>query len=176
MTITFKEKLVQIGSWIILRIPKSASAKLPSRGATMVKGLVHGRNFNAVLEPDGKGSHWLKIDNSILKGAKAGQVVTVSMEAIKEWPEPKLPADVKGALAKSSDAQGVWNDITAMARHDWLRWIRGTKQAKTSKRRVDVMISKLSAGKRRPCCFNRAECTIQEVSHKGVLLEPTEKT
>ncbi|MGA2625533.1 MAG: DUF1905 domain-containing protein [Candidatus Bathyarchaeia archaeon] len=57
-TIRFEAKLFRIGSWTLLRLPKSASAKLASRGMTMVQGTIKGFRFQAALLPDGKGSHW----------------------------------------------------------------------------------------------------------------------
>jgi hypothetical protein len=33
---------LQIGGWTILRLPESASAKLPSRGMTLVEGTING--------------------------------------------------------------------------------------------------------------------------------------
>ena len=62
-TIRFSAKLFRpkatekIGSWTLLTLPKNASAKLPSRGMTMVEGTINGFRFQAALEPDGKGSH-----------------------------------------------------------------------------------------------------------------------
>ena len=41
-TIDFEAKLFNIGAWILLRLPESASAKLPSRGMTMVEGTING--------------------------------------------------------------------------------------------------------------------------------------
>lgn len=46
-TIRFEAELFRIGSWTILRLPKSASAQLPSRGMTMVEGTIDGFAFHA---------------------------------------------------------------------------------------------------------------------------------
>ena len=54
--IRFEAKLFKIGSWTLLKLPKSASAKLPSRGMTMVEGTINDFHFQAALDPDGKGS------------------------------------------------------------------------------------------------------------------------
>ena len=175
-TIRFEAKLFKIGSWTLLRLPKSASAKLPSRGMTMVAGTINDFRFQAALEPDGKGSHWFKLDKTMLKaiGADAGDTVTLAIEPVKEWSEPNVPADLKSALAVVPQANTLWMEITPMARWDWIRWIGSTKQAETRKRRIDVALSKLKAGNRRPCCFNRTVCTEPYVSNNGVLLEPTQ--
>ena len=123
-TIRFEAKLFKIGSWTLLRLPKSASAKLPSRGMTMVQGTINGFRFQAPLEPDGKGSHWLKVEKTMRQaaGADTGDTVTLAIEPVKEWPEPKVPADLKKALAAVPQAQSLWKDITPMARWDWIRF------------------------------------------------------
>jgi hypothetical protein len=175
-TIHFEAKLFNIGAWTLLRLPESASAKLPSRGMTMVEGTINGFRFQAALEPDGKGSHWFRVDTTMLEaaGADAGDTVTLAIEPIREWPEPEVPADLKSALTDSPQVHKLWMDITPMARWDWIRWIRATKQPETRKRRIEVACSKLKAGTRRPCCFNRNLCTEPSVSNNGVLLEPRE--
>jgi hypothetical protein len=174
--IRFKAGLFQIGPYMILRLPKSASAALPSRGMVMVEGAVNGFPFRSPLEPDGMGSHWLAVDKGLLEGAgaKAGDSVAVSMESTKQWPEPVVPADLGAALAADSKANALWSDITPMARWDWLRWIASTGRAETRQKRIGVALSKLKAGTRRPCCFNRALCTVPAVSKSGVLLSPAE--
>lgn len=174
----FEATLSKIGSWTILRLPKSASAKLPSRGMVMVKGTINGFGFQAPLEPDGKGSHWFKVDKTMGKsaGANAGDTIKIEMEPVEEWPEPKIPADLKNALAAFPKAKTLWMDITPMARWDWIRWISSTKVAETRKHRIDVALSKLKAGSRRPCCFNRTVCTDPYISNNGVLLEPMQTT
>lgn len=172
--IHFTTKPYSIGAWTIIRLPKDASIKLPSRGMTMVEGTVNDVNFTIALEPDGKGSHWFEVDKTMQKvaGASAGKPVVLAMEPTKEWTEPAVPADVQKALKAEPKVHKLWNDITAMARWDWIRWIRSTKQPETRARRISVTCSKLNAGERRPCCFNRSMCTEPEVCKNGVLLDP----
>src|SRR5689334_8957973 len=174
--IHFVAKLITIGSWTLVRLPKSASAKLPSRGLTMVEGTLNGFRIQAALEPDGKGSHWFRVDTPLLKAASAdaGDMVTLAIEPTKEWPEPKVPADLKSALTGNPPVYKQWMDLTPLARWEWIRWIRATKQPETRKRRIEVACSKLNHGERRPCCFNRNLCTEPDVSKNGVLLEPSD--
>jgi hypothetical protein len=173
--INFETKLFDIGSWTILELPKDSSAKLPSRGLAMVKGSINNLPFQAALEPDGKGSHWLRVEDGLLKAARAkvGDTVTLSIEPSRKWPEPEVPSDIAKALADDPLAHSQWVDVTPMARWEWIRWIRATNRIETRQRRIEVACSKLRAGERRPCCFNSSMCTEPSVSKNGVLLEPS---
>ena len=181
-TINFKSKLVTINSWTILRLPESASAKLPSRGMTMVSGSMNGVPFKTLLEPDGKygpgqhPSHWFRPDTKLLDDAQAaaGDTVDVTIEPTKEWIEPDVPEDLEAALATSPPAATLWKEISPLARWDWIRWIRAVKTAETRQKHIDVALDKLNNGMRRPCCFNRNLCSEPQVSHNWVLLEPTQ--
>ena len=170
--IRFETKPLTIGEWTILRLPDSASAKLPSRGMTLVEGTINGFHSKIVLEPDGKGSHWFKVDSALRKAAAIdGDKVKIVVEPSKAWPEPEIPADLRNALKADAQANALWVSLTAMARWDWLRWIRATNNRETRNRRIEVALSKLKSGERRPCCFNRNQCTEPEVSKNGVLIE-----
>jgi hypothetical protein len=166
-TLSFTATLFQsdeTGSATLLALPQSASAKLPSRGMTLVEGTLNDFPVRAVLEPDGKGSHWFKVNEAILEaiGKGAGDTVTMVVAPSKEWPEPTVPPDLKSALASDNEAQAQWEDITSMARWDWIRWIGAAKQSETRKRRVENACSMLKAGKRRVCCFDRNQCTLTD--------------
>lgn len=180
--IQFKTKLFDINSWTILKLPEEESAKLPSRGMIMVSGTMNKVPFKTLLEPDGKygpgkkPSHWFRPNDTLLKEAKAksGDTVEVFLGPTKEWVEPEVPSDLQKALKASSKAQELWNDITPLARWDWIRWIRAVKTAETRQKHIEVALDKLNKGMRRPCCFNRNLCSEPHVSHNWTLLEPTE--
>ncbi len=176
--IRFETVPLKIRDWTILRLPESASAKLPSRGSTLVEGTINGVQSKIVLEPDGKGSHWFRVDSDLCEaaGINTGDTVTMAVEPSKAWPEPEAPADLNQALGSDPEANALWGQITPMARWDWLRWIRATNNQETRSRRIEVALSKLKAGERRPCCFNRNLCTEPEVSKNGVLIDPTQTT
>ncbi len=146
------------GSWTFLTLPKDASAKLPSRGMTTVDGTINGFPFQATLEPDGQKGHWLKVNRKMSEaaGADAGDDITLEIAPVGEEPEPKVPADLRKALAAVPKARALWSDITPMARRDWIHWITSAKQPETRTRRIKSACSMLIAGKRRPCCFDRS--------------------
>jgi uncharacterized protein YdeI (YjbR/CyaY-like superfamily) len=89
-------------------------------------------------------------------GAEAGDVVTLEIAPVAEEPEPRVPADLRKALAAAPKARELWSDITPIARRDWIHWIVSAKQAETRARRIRNACSMLAAGKRRPCCFDRS--------------------
>ncbi len=170
--ITFEATLVSAGSQTILRLPADASKKLPSRGQVAVEGAIGGCAFETVIEPDGAFGHWMRIDGSLRKAAKlkVGDMASVEVSPTEVWPEPTVPGDLKTALSKApKGVRELWEAITPMARWEWVRWVGATKNEKTRARRVEVSVSKLSDGKRRPCCFNLASCTDPELAKSGKL-------
>jgi uncharacterized protein YdeI (YjbR/CyaY-like superfamily) len=64
-----------------------------------------------------------------------------------------LPADLKRALVSNADALATWEDITPLARNEWICWIESAKKAETRTRRIEWGCSSLKDGKRRPCCW-----------------------
>ena len=101
-------------SWTFLILPKTASTKLPSRGMTAIEGTINGVPFQAVLEPDGQKSHWLKVDRKLREaaGADAGGIVSLEIAPAAKDPEPTVPADLRKALAAAvPKARALWSDI-----------------------------------------------------------------
>ncbi|MBO0825248.1 MAG: DUF1905 domain-containing protein [Actinobacteria bacterium] len=171
--IGFEAQVRKMGDSTILRLPDDASARLPSRGQVAVKVAANGHDLQTVLEPDGKRGHWLKLDMKLRQALAvgAGETVALTVEPTKDWPEPEIPEDFNTALAQAPDISDVWASITPMARWEWVRWISATKNPQTRERRVEVAISKLRSGKRRPCCFDLASCTDPDLAKNGVLVD-----
>jgi hypothetical protein len=155
---------------LIVRLPAEASASLPSRGQVAVTGTIDDQPFATVVEPDGLRGHWIKLDDRLLPGLAAGQELTLTLTPTRDWPEPDVPDDLQSALDAATDIQELWQSITPMARWEWVRWIRATRNPATRAKRVDVGISKMRSGKRRPCCFDLASCTDPELARSGKLM------
>jgi hypothetical protein len=145
-------------SWTFLVLPKTASAKLPSRGMTTVEGTLNNHPFRGTLSPDGQRSHWLKVPKKTREaaGAKAGDVVALEIISAGNELEPSVPADLRKALAADPKARALWSAITPNARQDWIHWITSAKQSETRARRIGNACEMLAAGKRRFCCFDRS--------------------
>lgn len=171
---SFEASVGAVGSTVLIVLPKEVSAPLPSRGMVAITGTINGHDFWSVLEPDGRGSHWLKIDEKLRRAVhvSVGDTVSLQIEPTKEWHEPDVPADILAGLKADPEGYKIWQNITPMARWDWIRWIRATNNPDTRANHITVALSKLKHGIRRPCCFNRSLCTDFTVSKGGVLLAP----
>ena len=89
-------------------------------------------------------------------GAEVGDVVRIEILSVGKESEPRVPADLRKALAAVPKARAVWTDITPSARRDWIAWITSAKQSETRARRIRNACEMLAAGKRRVCCFDRS--------------------
>lgn len=76
----------------------------------------------------------------------------------------KLPKDLKDALLSENNAILAWNDITPLARNEWICWVESAKLAETRIHRIKRTSVQLSEGKRRPCCW--AGCIHREKKGK----------
>ncbi len=142
--------------WAFVILPKGASAKLPRRGRITAEGTINGQRFKTLLEPDGQKSHWLKIDEKLLKdsGIDFGDIAHIEIMAVEQEPEPEVPADLVKALKAYPEARATWEATTTIARLDWIHWIESAKQAKTRTKRINDACDMLASGKKRVCCFD----------------------
>lgn len=81
----------------------------------------------------------------------------MSKEKISGGVVHSVPLDVQKALISAPAVRTVWEDITPLARNEWICWIESAKKSETRDRRMRIMRENLVAGKRRPCCW--AGCT-----------------
>jgi uncharacterized protein YdeI (YjbR/CyaY-like superfamily) len=64
-----------------------------------------------------------------------------------------LPPDLKLALAQNKSALSAWQDITPLARNEFICWVISPKKVETRAHRIKTTIQELNEGKRRPCCW-----------------------
>ena len=65
----------------------------------------------------------------------------------------KLPIDLRRSLVSNKEALAKWEDITPLARNEWICWTISVKQQKTRDNHVKRVVSELIEGMRRPCCW-----------------------
>lgn len=65
----------------------------------------------------------------------------------------ELPNDLRDALRANPDSLAAWEDITPLARNEWICWITSPKKPETRQEHVRRAAQELTEGKRRPCCW-----------------------
>lgn len=65
----------------------------------------------------------------------------------------KVPKDLQKVLSDNAEARATWEDITPLARNEWICWVENAKLNETRVRRIARADHDLGAGKRRPCCW-----------------------
>jgi uncharacterized protein YdeI (YjbR/CyaY-like superfamily) len=65
----------------------------------------------------------------------------------------KLPSDLQKVLNSDSSALERWEDLTPLARNEWICWAITAKKPETRKNHIERTIKELLEGKRRPCCW-----------------------
>lgn len=64
-----------------------------------------------------------------------------------------MPADLREALQKDVSVLEAWQDITPLARNEWICWVVDAKRDETRSKRIKQAQENLADGKRRPCCW-----------------------
>lgn len=65
----------------------------------------------------------------------------------------ELPEDLKTILINNLELLAKWNNLTSLARNEWVCWVTSVKKVETRKNHIDRLIVDLLKGKRRPCCW-----------------------
>ena len=174
--IRFTAVLSTIDDTTLVRLPRPASEGLPSRGQVAVHATIDGHPFRTVVEPDGRRGHWVRVDRHLRQavGIDPGDTAELTLEVAPDWPEPDLPPDLSAALAGApAKSRDLWQDLTPMARWEWVRWVQATRNPATRQRRVAACLSKMDGGRRRPCCFDLSSCTDPALARGGKLRDPS---
>jgi len=65
----------------------------------------------------------------------------------------KVPTDLRKTLTAIPAARAMWEDITPLARNEWICWIESAKKPETRSHRIERTRTELIDGKHRPCCW-----------------------
>lgn len=65
----------------------------------------------------------------------------------------EVPKDLYEALTSDDSILERWEDLTPLARNEWICWTVTTKKPETRQNHIDRIKTELVAGKRRPCCW-----------------------
>src|SRR5436853_5453346 len=65
----------------------------------------------------------------------------------------EMPADLRAALTANTDVLATWEDLTPLARNEWICWTVSVKKAETRAQHIKRVPEELLQGMRRPCCW-----------------------
>ena len=77
----------------------------------------------------------------------------MTKKTISDGTVHKVPKDLREALTSDPKALTLWEDLTPLARNEWICWVTFVKKDKTRKEHVKRTVSELKEGMRRPCCW-----------------------
>jgi uncharacterized protein YdeI (YjbR/CyaY-like superfamily) len=78
---------------------------------------------------------------------------SADQEAISGGVVHHIPDDLRDALKGDAEALATWEDITPLARNEWICWVESAKKQETRAKRINWGRENLRDGKRRPCCW-----------------------
>ncbi len=65
----------------------------------------------------------------------------------------RVPTDLRKALLSSQTILNAWNNLTPLARNEWICWTASVKKQETRMHHIERVQNDMQAGKRRPCCW-----------------------
>lgn len=65
----------------------------------------------------------------------------------------QIPKDLELALRSNTTALKAWEEITVLARNEWICWVLSPKTDATRQKHIERTIDELAQGARRPCCW-----------------------
>jgi hypothetical protein len=66
----------------------------------------------------------------------------------------KLTADMRTAILADKKLLQMWEDITPLARNEWICWVTTVAKPETRVKHIVIMRDKMiQKGMRRPCCW-----------------------
>jgi uncharacterized protein YdeI (YjbR/CyaY-like superfamily) len=65
----------------------------------------------------------------------------------------ELPADLTALLSHDTALGTAWNQLTPLARNEWICWVTHVKKPETRQAHLVRLAEELRRGKKRPCCW-----------------------
>lgn len=73
------------------------------------------------------------------------------MAQLKSGVVHTIPKDLRDSLSPMTIS--IWNDLTPLARNEWLCWVTSAVKLETRQKRIKRLVADITTGKKRPCCF-----------------------
>lgn len=75
------------------------------------------------------------------------------MKNISQGVAHSVPGDLKKAIVSDPSLVERWQDLTPLARNEWICWAVSVKKPETRLNHINRIKVELLQGKRRPCCW-----------------------
>jgi hypothetical protein len=77
----------------------------------------------------------------------------MTSKTVSEGVAHAVPLDLRRILLSNARVLAAWEDLTPLARNEWICWVLSPKKAETRSQHIERVRSELLEGKRRPCCW-----------------------
>jgi hypothetical protein len=77
----------------------------------------------------------------------------MAIKTISDGVVHQVPPDLRAVLISDAQALAKWENLTPLARNEWICWTISVKKPETRKQHVERVRSELKEGIRRPCCW-----------------------
>jgi hypothetical protein len=64
-----------------------------------------------------------------------------------------VPDDLQKALLQDTTTTKLWQNLTPLARNEWVCWVISPKKQETRDEHIKRVVEELKQGMRRPCCW-----------------------
>lgn len=128
--------------WLGVLLPAESTDVLGTRGQAPVEVSVNGLAFRTTAFPSGYGRHVVCVGARIRGrlGVGAGTSVDVEVRRAGPRPVPRMPPDLRRALAASDEARRAWDALTPAARRVASTWIAGAKDPEVRAWRITDVV------------------------------------
>lgn len=79
--------------------------------------------------------------------------ITMKTKTVSGGAVHAMPDDLRKVVLSLPAVYEAWQDITPLARNEWICWVLSAQKIETRQRRIRILSENLAAGKRRPCCW-----------------------
>ena len=100
-----------------------------------------------------------------MAGLQKCKVMVMTEQKIATGVVHDVPVDLRDILIADKQALALWEDITPLARNEWICWVEDAKKSETRRKRIERVRTELLEGKRRPCCW--PGCSHREKKGRG---------
>ena len=138
------------GAWTYLPIPFDVHKAFGSKARVPVAGTINGFPFRNSLMPEGDGTHAMMVNRELQAGAgaKAGDLVSVSLERDEKQRTVAVPDELLAALKGNKEAASFFATLTHSQKSDYVSWVSSAKQVPTRASRAAKAVEMLAAGKK----------------------------